>query len=53
MTKLVGVEREKSNWEFQRVLRFSVSYLEIQEDLIINASPQLLEFVIIVPKVTL
>ena len=55
MTKLVKVEREKVNREFQRVLRYSVSYPEIQEHLITNAFPQLHEFVIIeinIPKVT-
>ena len=56
MTKLVEVETEKSNWEFQRVLRFSVSYTEIQEHLITDTSRQFHEFVnivIYVPKVTL
>jgi len=48
MMKLEEVEKEKSNREFQRVLGFSVSYPEIQEHLITNASPQLHEFVTIV-----
>jgi hypothetical protein len=51
MTKLVEVEREKSNWEFQWVLRQSVSDPEIQKHLITDASPQFHEFVNIVINV--